>query len=190
MLEFYSSISYGKKIALSAAFSFLIIGVISYFLIIPAIDNIKLIKSEIEAMRIELEKNYLKGKSLKVTTEDLKTVEPQLEKLKNIFIKKEDGLEFVTELEKTAQNNHLEQKINLSSEEKDLSGICKKIPLQLSTNGNFTAQMKYLTDLESLNYYINLKTIELSSAGTIVKETGEKESQINLQLIADTYWQE
>lgn len=190
MLDFISSTSYTKKIALSAVISILLIGVIIYFFIIPAAENIKILKGEAEAKRLELEKNYLKGKSLKAITEDLRKVEPQLEKLKKIFVKKDQELEFINEMEKTAQDSGLEQKINLSSEEENLGIGYKKIPIQLLTSGDFSSQIKYLSALESLDYYINLKTLEISSAGTIIKEDGSKEDQTQMQIIANTYWQE
>jgi Tfp pilus assembly protein PilO len=190
MLDFLSSIGYRKKIVLSATLSILTMGAIVYFLIIPTMENIKILKGEVETKQVELEKNYLKGKSLKVIAEDLKKIEPQIAELKKIFIKKESAFEFITEMEKIAQNSKLEQKINLSSEEEKIGGAYKKIPIQLSTKGSFSSQIKYLSAIESLDYQINVKTLEISSGGTVTKEDGSTEDQVTMQIIADTYWQE
>jgi Tfp pilus assembly protein PilO len=191
MPDFFSSIGYRSKIAFSAIFSITIIGGILYFLVWPAADNIKMIKSEAEGRRLELEKNYLKGKDLKVITGDLKTAEPQLEELRKIFVKKEKALDFINELEKIAQNNKLEQKIDLSPNEKDINGVCKEIPIQLLTGGNFSDQIKYLSDLEVLDYYISIQTIEMSLNGAqnTKNNEAEKNNRVNMQILANTYWQ-
>jgi hypothetical protein len=46
--------------------------------------------------------------------------------------------------------------------------------------------MKYLSALEALDYYISIKTLEISGRS----DGPEEEGRIDMQLTAETYWQE
>lgn len=71
------------------------------------------------------------------------------------------------------------------------------IPIQLSSTGGFYKQMLYLANLESLSYYLNVKSLEISNSSfrnsaAISAEGvggGESKSDVSIQLLADTYWQ-
>ncbi len=163
-----------------------------YFVVRPTIMDIKAMGSEIEAQRVDLEKKYIKGQSLRQLTENLKKIEPKLNLLDQIFINKNRELEFITSLENQAANNQIAQKINLSPTQPTASQEFQKNSLQLFTNGGFIKQLSYLTSLESLSYYINIKLLELSLAsggGPAAANANEIEpNSINMLINADTYW--
>ncbi len=172
-----------------------------YFVVLPTIMDIKTMGDDIEAQRVDLEKKYIKGQSLRQLTENLKNIEPKLNLLDQIFINKNLELEFISSLENEANKNQISQKINLSSPQATENQDFQKINLQLFTAGNFVKQLKYLMDIESLKYYINIKSLELSSdSGSgqnapdiqnsgqeLSPSTGETNS-INMDIEADTYW--
>ncbi|MFA6306305.1 MAG: type 4a pilus biogenesis protein PilO [Patescibacteria group bacterium] len=196
----YLKFNLKNKITASLAGFLIVILSLIYFIVIPTVREIKAMGQSIEAQREDLEKKYIKGQSLKQLTKNLNEIEPKLELLDQIFINKNRELEFITSLEDKAENNQISQKINLSPPQATKSQDFQKIDLQLSTTGKFTKQLKYLIDLESLNYYINMKTLELSSSGgrqtaPNIKNNGQETpapenepNNINLFVIADTYW--
>lgn len=167
-----------------------------YFIVVPTIIDIKSMGSEIDAQRIDLEKKYIKGQSLKQLNENLKKIEPKLNLIDQIFINKNRELEFITSLENEAAKNQITQKINLSSGQATENQEFKKSSLQLLTSGGFSSQLSYLTDLESLSYYINIKLLELTPASSNNKRPSSEGSQtadnipgaINMLINADTYW--
>lgn len=189
-----------NKITASLAGFLIIILSLIYFIVLPTVKEIKAMSSAIEAQREDLEKKYIKGQSLRQLTENLKEIEPKLELLDQIFINKNRELEFITSLENKADNNQINQKINLSPPQATKSQGFQKIGLQLSAAGKFIKQLRYLMDLESLNYYINIKSLELSSSGSgqtapNIKHSGQgtlaaenESNNINLSVVADTYW--
>lgn len=183
-----ANLNFQNKIALSAIIFILAAGSLIYFVIIPAAENIKRIKVETDNLAAQVEKDYLAGKSLKKLAENIKIIEPQLSGLDRAIIKKSASLEFITTLEKTAENNFITVKPSLGAEKK-LNQTYSQIPLQLQTNGSFSGQISYLSDLEALSYYLNIKTLEISAANTSVTPSGEIKKNLVMQIVADTYWQ-
>ncbi|MDD5031843.1 MAG: type 4a pilus biogenesis protein PilO [Patescibacteria group bacterium] len=178
-----------KRITISLIGFFLFIFVIIYFVIFPSVRDIRNIKNEIQEQRLELERKYVKGQSLKKMTEKLKRAEEKIHVLDQVFIKEDAGLEFVTALEEAAGKDGVNQKINLLSLSPVENEFYKMVPLQVSSQGGASQQMNYLVDLETLDYYVNIKLLELSS-GSRSAPTGDSGSaaNVNLFITADTYW--
>jgi hypothetical protein len=170
-----------NKMLISSACFVLVIFSLIYFIVIPTIKDIKSMGDIIEAQKIDLEKKYIKGQSLKQLSENLNKIEPKLTLLEQIFINKNRELEFITSLEAEANKNKVEQKINMGSPQLTENGNFQKTDLQLLTKGDFVSQLKYLADLESLSYYINVKSLELSPSDISA-------AQINMLLNTDIYW--
>ena len=178
-----------KKIIISAVLLPLIMVGIMLFAVFPTINDIQKIRKAIEAQRIDLEVKYERGQSLKKLSENLKIIEPQLSELEEIFISEDEVLEFITTLEEIAGNNDITQTINLISSKSSAKNGHKKIPLRITASGDFVGQLNYLTELESLNYYINIKSLELTSVSrSSAPKTETKSSHINMIIDADTYW--
>ena len=178
-----------KKIIISMILFPLIITGILYFALIPAINDIKGIRDEIEAQRIDLEVKYKKGQSLKKLSENLKIVEPRLSDLDQIFISEDKVLGFITTMEEIANSNNITQNINLISSKSAAENGHKKTPLQITANGGFIEQLNYLIGLESLNYYININSLELTTGSrpSVLRKQARK-NNINMLIFADTYW--
>lgn len=170
-----------NKILISLGSVLLMSSAIIYFLIIPTLDDIDLINEKIQAQNIEVEEKYNKIMSQRKLLEKIKTIEPQMAKLDRIFIDKNRQLEFITTLEGIAAANGIIQKINLPplSNSKDVKNDAGKGLLSLDSNGSFSNIISYLSDIESLNYYINIKSFSMANA---------EDNKINLKLSADIYF--
>lgn len=195
-----SHISYKNKLIIHFSTTLIIISGLAYFGISQPINQIVVMKERIDLEKVNMEKSYIRGQKLRELAENLKTVEPELAKLESVFIKKESALDFITALEGVADKNGIEQKINLANANQGNAKSKEKnevIPIQLSSSGSFYKEMLYLASLESLNYYINIKNLEISngsfrgtpSAGIIGVEGANSESVVGIQILADTYWQ-
>jgi Tfp pilus assembly protein PilO len=192
--------NYKNKIILHFSGTLIILMAMVYFGVVQAMNEIEVMKERIDQEKLSLEKSYIRGQKLRELAENLKTVEPDLAKLDSVFIKKEMALDFITALEGIAEKNGISQKINLANANRGNVKSKEKnetIPIQLSSTGSFYKEMMYLASLESLNYYINVKNIEISnssfrgspSAGISGVEGAESESIVGIQILADTYWQ-
>jgi len=192
MLNIIAKLSLKNKIIISLGLFILILASIIYFIIIPTMDDIQTIENEIEQQRIDLEKRYIKGQSLRQLTDNLEIIEPQLTTLDQIFIAQDQELEFITTLEQLAEDNNISQKINLTINDK-LDNTYQEIPVKISARGNYLNLMNYLTDLEALNYYINISSLDLSSSAqaSSLPTPGEEIITSNISMIIEaiTYWQ-
>lgn len=194
-LDNLTKINMKKRIFIVPAVFILFVTGLIYFIILPTMKDIEETAAQIESQRTDLDKKYYKSKSAKQSTKSLKAIEGDVEKLDRIFIGKNQELAFITALEEIANKNNINQNINL-----DLSSGAKnnkygKIPLKLTTQGNFINQFNYLLDLEKLNYYLNIKSLDLSAGGgasayppldkIINYDSG---ANIKMVILADTYW--
>ena len=178
-------IDWKKKIALNYAALASVIMLLFYFIIIPTNQEITALNVRIKQKRIDLEERYYRAKNLSRYMKNLKKIQPKMNLLDEIFISRNYELEFITTLEKEANDNQISQKISLNPppENQNQSG------LQLNARGAFKNLLKYLISLESLNYYININLLELTLAGGEEKNNEKNVSRpINLYISADTYW--
>lgn len=180
-----------KKIITSIIMFLVLILSIVFFVVIPAVRDIKSIKMDIEAQKIDLEKKYLKGQSLRRLSEKIKEIEKKIKVLDQVFVAENDSLGFITALEDVADRNFVEQKIDLLSLEDASEDVFREIPVKLFSTGNINNQLNYLVDLETLHYYINIKSLELrsSSGGDYSENGGLFSGNTSLFVSADTFWQ-
>ncbi|NUM25165.1 MAG: hypothetical protein HUU49_00905 [Candidatus Buchananbacteria bacterium] len=153
-----------QKIIIAVLAVLLLSGMISYFIILPTINDIKKISNDVYLERLDLEKKYLKGQLLKKTMEDFEKIKPEKNKLANIFIKEGKELEFITALESISSQYKLEQTLKLGTKQDQGSGTYHAVPLEIVVKGTFVDTLKYLNELEKLNYYYSISSIALGSA--------------------------
>ncbi|HTW96416.1 MAG TPA: type 4a pilus biogenesis protein PilO [Candidatus Methylomirabilis sp.] len=177
-----TKMTYPQKMAMSFIVFIIAAAALIFLAIIPFGNEIIKMKTDAESQAAEIEKDYFQGKSLKKVAADLKVVQPQIEQLDQIFINKNDALDFVTSLEKTAEKNGVTLQEKLGSED-DQGKFYTVIPLTISVSGNFSGVMNYLSDVESFSQYLNIKSMELTAAAPV---SGQK--NITMQILADTYW--
>lgn len=177
----FKKIGTEKKISIAGFIIAAIIACIIIFVIIPGISGIKKIGEDIMQQRIDAENKYKKGQKLNKLAENLKIIEPQIEKLDQIFINQNDALKFITSLEETAEKNKVKQKINLLIAQKAPFNNYQKMPLQLFIEGNFIDELNYLLSLENLNYFVNIKLLEITAGEA-------KGGSADMLIFADTYW--
>jgi len=173
---------------------------IIYLVIAWTIKDIKDLNLSIIAQKIDLEKQADKANNVSMLGDKLKQITPQLEKFDNIFINKNRELEFITSLEELASKNNVEQKINLgalSEEKKDPYG---KTNLSLDVQGDFLNIMNYLTEIEALDYYFNINTLDftykqvadnrrpsIDDEGMTPRTSGARDG-VSLKISGEVYW--
>src|SRR3989344_1443922 len=172
-----------KKIIIFTSFVTIIIAVIVYAIILPTINDIKNISKSVYQERADLEKKYLRGQILRNTIENFEKIKPEKVRLISIFIIENQELEFITELENIAAANHIEQQLNFQSNknegEKSEKGFYS-LPLEIKVQANFLETMRYLEDLEKMNYYYNIESVTIDTAG-------QNSDMIRLSLTGNVY---
>lgn len=156
-----------RKIYFGAATLILLVVVI-LLVIKPTSKEIKEISSEIHTQREELEKLYLRGQFLKPAKEQYEKAVLQLPNLSKIFVAPGEELQIITALEQAAAKNNLNQEINLKEveiKEDEQPENYQATPITLKVIGNYQNFISYLTDLESLDYYININDFRIFTSG-------------------------
>ncbi len=159
-----------------------IITLFSYTLFI--LKDIKQISNNIYQARLELEKKYLAGITLKKNSEQLTRLKPRLKEIDESIIKYENNLTFINDLENEADK--LSLKLDIKIPEVKLEN--KKItasPIQLTVTGKIENALKYLEILDKKNYYLNFTDIRLTNIST--QQATDKNS-ITLTMQGKIYW--
>jgi Tfp pilus assembly protein PilO len=173
-------LDYRGKITVIFAILSVIAGIIITLVVIPSIKKINKMKDEIEFQRSDLEKKYFKAQRSKKTVLNLVKTEEEMAKMNNAFINENRELEFITRLEDLASRNSLSQEINLAPKEKAEEGKPRVASLFIRVSGGHDNILRYLADIESLEYYINISGLELTS--------NSESGGYTLSLKALTYW--
>jgi len=160
--------------------------VIFYFAIFTAIQDINLLRASVISDKIETEKKLNREQSMSTLAVKLKKIESDLNKLDNIFIDKNNQLAFITTLENIANYNKVAQNINLSPVTATTNQRIAKSIITINAKGKYLDIVNYLQDIESLNYYVNITSINITLVSPTDGQT--KQDLVNLNLSADTYW--
>ena len=155
------------------------------FVLIPIIDKITQTKILVSNLKIEIINNQEKEKNIDQLTNKLKMIEPQIEKLNNVFVTSNHELDFIIAMENFADKNNVIQTLNITPPTIDnKNNKLQEAPLELNIKGSFSDIYNYLNDIESMDYYFSIEEFSLGSTNM----PGEKKIDANLHLLGTTYW--
>ncbi len=170
--------------------------ILLFLFIKPSINEIKKTHNNILNEKIKIQKNIDREKNMSKLSEEVKEIEPRMEKFSQIFINQNRELEFITQLEKLAKDNNVKQNLNLQQSKKTTSqNTYSETPINIDVQGSMNNALNYLQELERLNYYININNLKLSTK-TIsgFKSSFEEDNSPNkkevviLNIKALSYW--
>lgn len=179
------------RILILFIFSLFTILIVVYFVIVPKAKYINNTCNQIVERRKFLEEQYLKLKNIRENKKDIESIENDLNKLDEVFVKHNEDLKFIQTLEEVANKNNVEQAISLEDIDEKL-GEYSEIVLEINLKSSFLNIMKYLIDLETLKYYVNIRSLSITSIkNTAINNDSVTEdvfSRVNCKITADTYW--
>ncbi|MFH1838493.1 MAG: hypothetical protein ABH808_03305 [Candidatus Kuenenbacteria bacterium] len=135
------------------------ISFILFYIIFPTINEIKKINQYLYQEQKDLEIKFQTGEKIRETRQDFLKVKPYFSQFNNIYLTEDKKIEFFTILEKTAQKHNLKLDLNLLPTESH-----EIISLEFDLEGEYFDFLKYLIDLEKLDYYINFNKISIKDA--------------------------
>lgn len=141
---------------------------VGFFVFVPAAKNIKKTAEEISAQRKTIEQIYASKQFLEPTKKKLEEIKTGLKKYEHPFIVLNQELDLITTLENLANENNINQKIDLiepavplkSKKTSNASSTLEEMTLSIKLTGDYQKILKYLISLESLNYYIIINNIK------------------------------
>ena len=173
-------------------YSFVIFMII-YFIILPRVNFIRKNGKAIVDRRVFLEEQYIKARNFKKNNEEMKLVDKDIERLDEVFVHYNEDLQFIETLENLASSYNVEQRISLGKIESEEINEFEEITLEISAEGSFLNIMNYLIGLETLNYYVNINSLDISKA-QVASEKDFSENRPSIlnnvicKITADTHW--
>ena len=175
---------YKKKIFIITIPCFLVIVVLSIFLLLPAITDIKNISQEIKDKKQVLLQKQLRGQNIQKNIEELSRVKKSVDTY-SAFAQKEDELGFIKNLELIAKKYYMNQDIKISKIDED-DGT--KLRIVISSDGKFIDLIRYLHSLETQKYYLNIESLTVNSDGARrVGDDGSSVKNMKLSIVAYVY---
>lgn len=130
-----------------------------YFVILPSYTEISRINTEInDQLTVLMGKKV--GGDIKDNLSNFFKVKDELSN-SAVFIKKGEELNFITEIEKLADIYQINQTPNIGKPEKEGGSVF--LPVELTLNGDFIKILKFINDLDKLNYYLIVNSMDLSA---------------------------
>jgi len=150
---------------------------IGLFVFMPLKDNITRLNSDIRDKRIVLEITKRRSENLTVLKNDYENIQNKNKLLDAMYISQDNTISFFKDLEDAAQKNNIDLNYSLGNMTDEISG--KEVKLDINIKGDYLKILAFLSDLESLDYYIKLYSINFTQ--------GEAQSA-NAIIQAKTYW--
>ncbi len=185
------TINSNLKTIISIIFYILFFIFILYFFLMGSISEIKKTSSDIIDKKSKTEFYFESMKSNQDFGKKMEILDHKLTIIENSFIDINKQVDFIRVMEDLATKYNIKQNISIDSVALNSADKYKKVPMDLAVSGNFEDIMNYISAIESLNYYINIKFINLS-AGFISANFGDPQAPqkkgISGIIKTDTYW--
>ena len=143
----------------------ILLAIMGALVIYPALRKITMIKNEIAAEKINLEKKLDMGLNAKKIKEDLESVEKQLSILDAVFIPQGEELTLLGNLESLAAKNNVSVVLKPDFKGVNMAGNVIRTPLVISATGNFKNIMAFLNGLDATDFFFVSDQISLTKAG-------------------------
>jgi len=159
---------------------------ISILIIGPSVLEIRLINSQVYEERERLEKLYTKGQIKREIQKKFESIKNEVDFLDKIILKENKELEYITAVENIAEKNGIKISMTTSPKSKTQNQDFSELEFVFTINGTWQQIIKWLSDIESLPYYTNIKdsTFMVSSKGE--KDSGQRQMAASIK--ASTYW--
>jgi Tfp pilus assembly protein PilO len=162
-----SKIKTENSLGINITISLLIVLLLTtLFFSIKTILDIRNLNRLIYEKRFELETKYQQGLSLKKTRLELDQSRERLNNISKIILKTENTLDFINDIEKTADAYNVTQTIKLTEFNKPL--IPTPQPIQINFTGSYSNTLSFLQALDVKPYYLTIDKISFSKQGTEV----------------------
>jgi len=103
------------------------------------------------------------------------------------FIPKEEILGFITTLESMADKRGLQSELDLPDFNPNAEGL-QQISLRISVNGSYAGVMRYMRDIERLNYYIHMSDVDLTYQPSPLLADENDAGGVHLVINALIFW--
>ncbi|HNV97368.1 MAG TPA: type 4a pilus biogenesis protein PilO [bacterium] len=174
------------KIILFCIFSFCLV----YFLIIPSVRSIKQKSQEMIRQKVVLDQTLNKKSNSEIVKSKSKDFEERISAIDSNFMKRGDELNLIKILETIATQNGVTQTISPTISKDVSENLFYVMNLKLNITGSFKNVLSYVRNIESLQYYINITSINIVKSEQKLSDDQNLQnlSTVSCTIVAETYW--
>lgn len=171
-----------KKTIISVSILSSLALIIIFGIAFPTLTYIKKTADESYRLRVFMEQKYEQSLRTRVTRKKLEEIKNTTADFYPFLFKSGDDLKLITFLENLSAKYDITQTIVNSSLDKN--GNASTISISMNLEGNYNNILKYIAELESSNYFIYIKRLQLAPGYT---RSGETTPTTNLSLTIELY---
>jgi hypothetical protein len=155
-----------EKIYILATFVVAIPTLLVIFVMIPYYNKISTVNKNSYDKRVQLAIFEQRRNNSELTRLDYNKIKDDTANVSKIFINKDKMLAFISALENIATTRQVTQKININSNQQiEKSGT---IDFSIEASGSWDNLQYYLTDLEIMDYYLNIAVFNATVDGEAI----------------------
>lgn len=163
MVQIKIDLTTKQKLSVVTMFFLILVTVISIWIIVPVIKDIRILNDQIYNQRLSLEKKYVQRFSMRRIIANFREINENIDEVLTIFLPKNGEIPFITKLEELSDENNISLKIFLLPEEKKTFPDGKqKFDLTLSIEGSYENIIKFINDIEKINTYVLIDSISFT----------------------------
>jgi|SRR3989339_1564302 len=167
-------LNFEKMVIFRVLFFGAIITAIAGAIIWPTISYIHALNQETHNLRTYLEKRYESTKHIRYSRQKADEIQKETGDFSSVIFKTADQINLITTLENIAARHKITQKIDNLNLDKSSS----QLTLSLNIEGGYLDSLHYLTDLEKINYFLQIEKL----SWTPVFNRQEQSSSVKMYL--------
>ncbi|OGH92230.1 MAG: hypothetical protein A2563_00100 [Candidatus Magasanikbacteria bacterium RIFOXYD1_FULL_40_23] len=148
----------------------------------PTLIRIRKTARESLKLRLFLEQKYQESLNSRITRKKLSEIKSAAANFENFIFKSGDELRLITFLESSAAKFSVTPSITSSNLDKISNN--RLVTISMNLKGDYNNILKYISELESSNYFIHIKQLHLTPAFT---KDGKATLTVNLTITTELY---
>ena len=162
-------VSLDKKSILFLIISILSLLILIFFIIFPAMSDIKKIATDLNNQKEKLQVKSSLGQNIDKNIKELNKIKKS-NKISESFILPEKDLLFIETLEKIGSDLNMKQTITLDESQIKNTKIDDQININIKLTGDYKSFLNYLYKIETNKYYIKINSINIKSNNKIIQK--------------------
>lgn len=170
-----------KTIAVVIMFAVFCLGII-FGIIWPAVAKIRELNKQTGEIRAYLEQKYENTKNMRASKQKIEEIKIAAAEYPNFLFKTGNELSLITTMEDIAAKNKIKQKIENSNIDKITD---QQIKISLNIEGTYLNVLNYLTDIENLNYFLNVRQLNFTPGAGATDKNSPASLRLDLSLFVN-----
>jgi len=152
-------------------------------IVVPSLQEIRVINEQVLEERLRLEKLYVRGQLQKKVRDNYNNIKEDVGFLDEVFLKENQELQYITTLEHFASEQNIDLNITIGEPRRKPQQRFSVLPFTFQITGSWPKIAQWVSDIEQLPYYTNIKEITVSA-----RSEQQSARMATVSISVETYW--